>query len=147
MRSANQHTYLLLTKRPENIQKYLPDDWPLDHVWLGVSVETQDYIHRVSQLYGIPASHKFVSAEPLLGPLDFSEHMGFVDWVITGGESGPNARPCDIDWVRDIRDQCVVSCVDFFHKQHGGNRKIDGAWGGRELDGRTWDEIPGKETT
>ena len=145
---AKEHTFLILTKRPENMPSMMPVGWVegqykyMPHVWLGVSVETQDYIHRISQLYGIPASKKFVSAEPLLGPLDFSEHMGFIDWIITGGESGPNCRPCDLDWVRSIRDQCVEADVSYFHKQMGGTKKIDGAWGGRELDGKIWDEIP-----
>lgn len=152
MGCAKQHTFLILTKRPENISSMMPEGWfiggwrNMPNVWIGVSVEKQDYIHRISQLYDIPASKKFVSAEPLLGPLDFSEHMGFIDWVITGGESGPNYRLCDIHWIRSIRYQCIEAGVAFFHKQNGGNRKINGAWGGRELDGRTWDEIPSKES-
>ena len=100
MYQTKRHTFLILTKRPENISFMMPigwGGWGEENIWFGVSIETQDYIHRVAQLYDIPASKKFVSAEPLLGPLDFSEHMGFVDWVITGGESGPNHRPCDLD--------------------------------------------------
>ena len=151
MYRAQQHTFLLLTKRPENIKHMLPDAWnegmwiQMRNIWLGVSVESQDHINRIGELYDIPATVKFLSAEPLLGPLDLSEHMGFLDWVITGGESDlKDPRPCDLDWVRSIRDQCKEHGVAFFHKQNGGSRRINGAWGGRELDGRTWDEFPGE---
>lgn len=143
MYQCPQHIFLLLTKRPENIA--IPNDWwyVCRNVWLGVSVELQKHIHRIGALYGIPAAVKFLSAEPLLGPLDLSEHMGFLDWVITGGESDfHNPRSCDLDWVRAIRDECELHGVPFFHKQHGGSKKIDGAWGGRILDGRIWSEIP-----
>lgn len=145
MYNAPQHTFMLLTKRPENILSVIHRDGFnfLPNVWIGVSVENQNHINRLGELYDIPATVKFLSAEPLLGPLDLSEHMGFVDWVITGGESDlKDPRPCDLDWVRSIRDQCEQHRVSFFHKQHGGSRKIDGAWGGREIDGRTWDEVP-----
>ncbi len=152
MLGCPQHTFLLLTKRPHNILGMLPPLplGPLDssmtlppNIWIGVSVESQDHIKRIGELYDIPATVKFLSAEPLLGPLDLSEHMGFIDWVITGGESDlANPRPCNLDWVRSIRDLCEEHGVPFFHKQHGGKRKIDSAWGGRELDGRTWNEFP-----
>lgn len=149
MYDTPQHTYIILTKRPENILELIPQDSFeifLPNVWLGVSVESQDHINRIGELYDIPATVKFLSAEPLLGPLDLSEHMGLLDWVITGGESDlRDPRPCDLDWVRSIRDECEQHGVAFFHKQHGGSRKIDGAWGGRELDGRTWDEFPEDE--
>ena len=142
---CERHTFLILTKRPELVNALVHKDfWRINsNAWLGVSVETQDYMHRVSQLYDIPASKKFVSAEPLLGPLDFSEHMGLIDWVITGGESDyKSPRPCNLDWVRSIRDQCTKDGVAFFHKQHGGSKKIDSVWGGKELDGKIWDEMP-----
>ena len=148
MRRTRSHTYLLLTKRPQNIKMMLPLMWELEyqdwlHIWLGVSVENNDQMWRLVALEEIKAMVKFVSAEPLLGPLPLL-HSFFpsLDWVITGGESGPDPRPCNLDWVRDIRDQCVDHGISFFHKQHGGSRKINGAWGGRELDGRTWDEMP-----
>jgi len=146
MQRADHHTYLLLTKRAQNIKDALPLNWmfgPYPNVWIGVSVENERQMSRLVALEEIKATMKFVSAEPLLEPLPLL-HSFFpsLDWIITGGESGPNARRCDLDWVRDIRDQCVEAGVSYFHKQHGGNRKINGAWGGRELDGRTWDEIP-----
>lgn len=141
---AAQHTYLILTKRPERVNETIMKGWwhVCLNAWLGVSVENNDQINRLSLLYPIPASKKFLSAEPLLGPLDLSEHMGFIDWVITGGESGLNARPMDLDWVRDIRDQCDNHGVPFFHKQHGGSKKINGTWGGCELDGKIWNDLP-----
>jgi protein gp37 len=148
MYDTPQHTYMLLTKRPENILRLMTKDmfeFFLPNVWLGVSVESQDHINRIGELYDIPASIKFLSAEPLLGPLDLSEHMGFLDWVITGGESDlSDPRPCDLDWVRSIRDQCAEHGVAFFHKQGGGSEKCKchDAWGCRLLDGRTWDEYP-----
>ncbi len=146
MAMSSRHTFLLLTKRPQNISGMLPENWrkePWPNVWIGVSVETQKHVSRIGMLYDFPAAIKFVSAEPLLGPLDLSEHMGFVDWIITGGESDLHSpRPCDLDWVRSIRDECESHGVWFFHKQHGGSQRINGAWGGRELDGRTWDEFP-----
>ncbi len=146
MYEAPQHTFMLLTKRPENILSVIHRDSFifLPNVWIGVSVESQDHIDRIGQLYDVPATMKFLSAEPLLGPLDLSEHMGLLDWVITGGESGgaERRRTMDLDWVRSIRDECEKHGVAFFHKQHGGSVKYDGAWGGRYLDGRTWDEFP-----
>lgn len=144
MRQSPQHTFLLLTKRSTAIKYALPDDWGdgWPNVWIGVSVENQNNVHRIIPLEKIPAKVKFVSAEPLLGPIDLYTYSPTIDWVITGGESGPNARPMSLDWVRDIRDQCQKSGMKFFHKQHGGSKKINGAWGGRELDGRTWDDIP-----
>ena len=150
VRRTPQFTYLILTKRPERIADHLPADWGggYSNVWLGTSAENQEQAQkRVPLLYGIPAAIRFVSAEPLLGPIDFGVAPAYVDWVITGGESAlKDARYCDLAWVRSIRDQCQVSGVALFHKQHGGTRKIDGVWGGRELDGRTWDEFPRRVT-
>ena len=146
IRQAQQHKFLILTKRPQNIRSMLPafwrnENWPYPHVWLGVSAENQARAdERIPLLIKIPATIHFVSAEPLLEPINF--YLYGIDWIITGGESGPNYRPCDIHWIRSIRYQCQEAGVAFFHKQHGGNNKIDGAWGGRKLDGRTWDEIP-----
>jgi protein gp37 len=132
-----------LTKRPERILDHLPKDWGngWDHVWLGVSVENQAYIYRKNILVEIPARTRFISAEPLLGFINLGKLQG-IHWVITGGESGPNSRKLNLDWVRNIREQCTSQRISFFHKQNGGKRKIDGAWGGRLLDGRTWDEMP-----
>ena len=141
-------TYQILTKRPENIADRLPSDWEngYPNVWLGVSVETSDQIGRIGLLNEVPAHLRFVSAEPLLGPLFLWDYLesGMVDWVISGGESGSkeSCRLAKKDWFRTLRDECKFWMVPFFHKQHGGSRKIDGVWGGRKLDGRTWDEIP-----
>ena len=144
IRQATLHTFLLLTKRSTSIKDSLPEDWGAgwDNVWFGVSVENQDNMWRVLALEEFPAKVKYISAEPLLAPLDLYTYSPTIDWVITGGESGPAARPMDLDWARDIRDQCQKSGMKFFHKQHGGNKKINGAWGGRELDGKIWSEYP-----
>ncbi|MFI0469158.1 DUF5131 family protein [Saccharopolyspora sp. 5N102] len=139
IRETPQHTYQVLTKRAARVRKLAGRlDWP-PNLWLGVSVEHAGQLDRVENLRGIPAAVRFLSCEPLLGPLgDFS--LEGIDWVITGGESGPNARPVDAAWVREIRDVCQAAEVAFFHKQWGGRTPKAG---GRELDGRTWDEMPG----
>jgi protein gp37 len=136
-------TYQVLTKRPENIKDRLPEDWGngWPNVWLGVSVESKKYTWRLEALDLIPARVKFVSYEPALEYVDFTT-WPFLDWVISGGESGYNPRPASLDWFRQVRDDCLKNGVAFFHKQHGGKAKIDGVWGGRDLDGRTWDEFP-----
>jgi protein gp37 len=127
--------------------------WPLPNLWVGVSVETQHWADiRVPVLQDTPASVRFLSCEPLLGPIDLTGLLpdpgqaeqpgsgGGLDWVITGGESGRRARPCDPAWVRHIRDTCQAHKIAFFHKQWGGHTTRAG---GRQLDGRTWDEYPG----
>jgi len=140
--------WLLLTKRPENVIRMVEmgEQFPggvllseNSNVWIGTSVESQDHINRVGELYRINAAVKFLSCEPLLGPIGLSEHIGIVDWVIAGGESGPNARPVDLDWVRSLRDQCQEAGVPFFFKQIGGKNKKAA---GRLLDGREWSEFP-----
>jgi protein gp37 len=143
IRTTPQHSYQILTKRPERILASLPDTWEdgWPNVWLGVSVERQDYMSRVDALRAVPARVRFISAEPLLGPLELGSLTG-IHWVITGGESGPRARPMELDWVRSIRAQCQRMGVALFHKQHGGTSRTAGTWGGRVLDGRTWDEMP-----
>lgn len=135
---AHWHTFQILTKRAE----YLLEldsliDWP-KNVWMGVSVENSDYIYRVHLLRQTHAAVKFLSCEPLLGPLPNLPLEG-MDWVIVGGESGPKARPMDPSWVREIRDQCQTVRVPFFFKQWGGTRKKKT---GRLLDDRTWEEFP-----
>jgi protein gp37 len=117
-----------------------PRRWmsPAWNVWLGTSIENDRYTWRADHLRATPAAVRFVSLEPLLGPVP-SLNLGGINWVITGGESGPNARPLDPDWVRGIRDRCQEAGVAFFHKQNGGRTSKAG---GRELDGRTWDEMP-----
>ena len=136
--NAAQHTFQVLTKRPERAAQMADSLTWSANLWMGVSVENSDYIHRVHTLQGIPARTRFLSLEPLLGSLPNIPLQG-IDWVITGGESGPRARRVNPDWVRDIREQCVESGASFFFKQWGGARKNRT---GRELDGRTWDEFP-----
>lgn len=132
-----QHTYQLLTKRPRRMARMAPDlPWPRN-VWVGVSVEMQTQAWRVAELRKVPAAVRFISAEPLLGPLDL-DLIG-IDWLIAGGESGPGHRPMDERWALDLRDQCASSGIPFFFKQWGGARAKTG---GRELEGRTWDELP-----
>ncbi len=138
MRETPQHTYQILTKRAKRLEMVSTElDWP-PNVWMGVSVENEDYLDRIDSLRRSGAATKFLSLEPLLGPL-LGLNLSRIDWVIAGGESGPGARPLDPQWVRDIRDQCIHSSVAFHFKQWGGvNKKKNG----RTLDGRTWDELP-----
>lgn len=167
-----RHTYQVLTKRHGRLRSLLNDTrfrarvreaclefldagtmrghsvegweaWPCPNVWIGVSAETQKWADiRVPALLSTPAAVRFVSAEPLLGPIDFAAstaNRGGLDWVITGGESGAHARPCDPEWVREIRDWCATSGTAFFHKQWGGRTPKAG---GRELDGRIHSAMP-----
>lgn len=138
MRSTPQHDFQVLTKRADRMAQLAPMLRPAANVWMGVSVENADYLGRVGALRDIAAEVRFLSLEPLLGPLSRVPLSG-IHWVIVGGESGPKARPMDPDWVRRIRDQCARAGVPFFFKQWGGVRKGST---GRELDGRTWDEMP-----
>lgn len=138
MNRAHWHTFQVLTKRSARmleIQDRL--EWS-KNVWMGVSVETENYVSRIDDLGQTGAQTKFLSLEPLLGPLP-NLKLDRIDWVIVGGESGPQARPMSKDWVLDIRDQCRRSRVPFFFKQWGGVRKKNT---GRLLDNRTWDEMP-----
>jgi protein gp37 len=137
-RQAKQHVYQFLTKRSQRLAELasrLP--WS-ENVWMGVSVETEEYLFRIDHLCQTPAHVKFISFEPLLGPIQDLDLTG-IDWVIVGGESGPGARPMLKEWVTDIRDRCLDSDVSFFFKQWGGTRK---KLSGRELDGKTWDQFP-----
>ena len=138
MNEAEQHTFQVLTKRSARLlelSQLLP--WA-PNIWMGVSIENQDYTFRIDHLRQTGAMTKFLSLEPLLGPLPDLDLMG-IDWVIVGGESGPGARPMDPSWVIEIRDQCREAGVPFFLKQWGGVNKKRA---GRMLDGRTWDEMP-----
>lgn len=138
MREARQHRFQVLTKRSSRLRELAPGiEWP-GNVWMGVSVERSNYRSRIDDLRATPAHTKFLSLEPLLGPLARLDLRG-IDWVIVGGESGPGARPMAAEWVIDIRDQCQRATVPFFFKQWGGrNKKATG----RELEGRTWDAMP-----
>jgi len=138
MRRANWHQYQLLTKRSERLLEVSPLLTWEPHIWIGVSVENDDYTSRIDDLRKTGADVKFLSLEPLLGPLRKLNLRG-IDWVIVGGESGPGARPMNPDWVRDIRDQCIRDNVPFFFNQWGGQFKKRT---GRVLDGRTWDQMP-----
>lgn len=165
MCSTPRHLYLILTKRPERIG-YLPNN-----VWLGVTAENQETAEeRIPLLLNIPAPVRFVSVEPMLGSVDLRHVKGDyvtydvlgksrfdygdsglgvaapmpkgIDWVICGGESGPGARPMDLEWARSLRDQCAENKTQFFFKQNGGTKKIDGHWGGDLLDGQKHKEFP-----
>jgi protein gp37 len=183
---AQQHTFLILTKRAERMREYVCEvmepngcqyrPWmPLANVWLGVSIENRRFVHRADVLRETPAAVRFISAEPLLGPLVCSGGAFFargadgfyhrdwpdgyigddlnlneIDWLIAGGESGTGHRPIDPEWVRALRDRCDEGWFGvregktaFFFKQWGGTTPKSG---GRELDGRTWDELPARAT-
>lgn len=162
IRSTPELRYLILTKRPERISECLPADWGMegwDHVWLGVSVEDQEMADlRIPLLLQAPAMHRFLSCEPLLGQVDLISRYGVmpsgIEWVIAGGESGPQARPCDPAWVRVLRDQSWAADVPFFFKQWGEYVPLDApgmpveymAVGRREaghhLDGVEWRQCP-----
>jgi protein gp37 len=192
MASAHWHTFQVLTKRPERMhflltsdrfvldvargvtaETLLPIDWPLPNVWAGTSIENRRFVHRAYLLRATPAAVRFISAEPLLGPLYASdkgeirtdygtgregyaywedgrpvddEHaeldLGGIDWLIAGGESGPKHRPIRTEWVRQLRDACATTGTAFFFKQWGGQTPKAG---GRELDGRTWDQLPTRQ--
>lgn len=135
---ADQHRFQVLTKRSGRLRSLagkLP--WP-QNVWVGVSVESDRHLNRIEDLVAVPAAVRFLSVEPLLGPIERLPLDG-IDWVIVGGESGPRSRPIEGQWVSDIRDACLDAGVPFFFKQWGGRNKKRS---GRSLDGRTWDEIP-----
>ena len=147
MDSAKQHTFQVLTKRPKRMLEYLawPESflgfstWPA-HVWLGVSVENQFWAdRRIPLLMQALPRVRWLSVEPLLKAVDLTAYLEEIDWVVVGGESGPRARPIQPEWVQRIRDDCLEAETPFFFKQWGG---LTPKAGGRELDGRTWDEYP-----
>ncbi|MFJ5803725.1 DUF5131 family protein [Streptomyces decoyicus] len=138
MADTPQHTYQVLTKRARRLRQVADRlEWP-SNLWMGVSVETSKELARVDDLRRVPAAVRFLSCEPLLGPLEGLD-LGGIDWVIAGGESGPRHRPLDESWVTGIRDACVEAQVAFFFKQWGGRTPKSQ---GRELQGRTWDQMP-----
>jgi protein gp37 len=137
-RDTPQHTYQVLTKRSLRLRRVADKlEWP-ENLWMGVSVENVAALTRVDHLRQVPAAVRFLSCEPLLGPLD-GINLDGIQWVIAGGESGPNYRPMQISWARGIRDVCTDADVAFFFKQWGGRTPKSL---GRELDGRLWDEMP-----
>lgn len=140
MERASWHTFQVLTKRPDLMAAtFAAGNLPmLPNVWLGTSVETEEYLPRLDALRSIPASVRFVSFEPLLGPIERPNLSG-IHWAIVGGESGPKARPMEPGWVEDIHEACREYHTAFFFKQWGGKRKKRS---GRLLDGQTWDEYP-----
>src|SRR5574341_787901 len=135
---AHWHQFQILTKRSERLSELNPHLKWGDNIWMGVSVEGDFYKYRIDHLRTTDAKIKFLSLEPLLGPLP-SLNLEGINWVIVGGESGPKARPMRREWVTDIRDQCLAAKVPFFFKQWGGIRKNEA---GRLLEGRLWDEMP-----
>jgi protein gp37 len=138
MVKAHWHKFQILTKRADRLSRIaqrLP--WPA-HIWQGVSIESQAYVNRVPLLRRVPATVRFLSIEPLLGPIP-NLPMEDIHWVIVGGESGPGHRPIRTEWVRDIRKQCVSANIPFFFKQWGGRTPKSG---GRKLDGRFWNQMP-----
>lgn len=138
MNACPQHQFQLLTKRPERAAR-LADELPwTENIWFGTSIENMEVARRADALRSVPASVRFISAEPLLGPLDQLD-VTDIDWVIGGGESGEGYRPVDIRWARGLRELCRRNGVAFFWKQWGGRTSKSG---GRILDGRTWDEYP-----
>ena len=146
MEAADQHIYQVLTKRSSRMRDYLcrryADKRPPDHIWNGVSVEDCLGATRVQHLRDAPSAVRFLSIEPLIGAVGAIDLTG-IHWVIAGGESGPNARVMHIDWAREIRDACRAQKVAFFFKQWGGFRPKSG---GRELDGREWNDMPLRKT-
>ena len=140
IRECTALDWQLLTKRPENIRRFLPDDWGngWPHVWLGCTIEDNRVAYRGDLLHHIPAAVRFISYEPAIGPLDLLSPLAWLDWVIYGGESGPGHRTEDKQWARDMRDRCKLNGVAFFHKQSAGYR----AGLGVELDGELIREFP-----
>ena len=138
MRRAHWHQFQVLTKRAERIEEVSDELFWAPNIWMGVSVENEKYAYRIEHLRKTGARTKFLSIEPLIGPVGKLNLKG-IDWVIVGGESGPGARPMEPDWVTSIRDQCLRANVSFFFKQWGGVFKKKT---GRVLDGRTWDDMP-----
>ncbi len=138
MRRASQHRFQILTKRSNRLAQLSPRlPWP-DNIWMGVTVENEKCLSRIDHLRNTDTTVRFISFEPLLGPIPQIDLDG-IDWVIVGGESGPGARVMKPDWAREIRNRCIAAEVPFFFKQWGGVNKKKA---GRILDGKTWNEIP-----
>ena len=138
MNQARWHTFQILTKRADRLRQLAPRLKWTSNIWMGVTVENDRHVDRIDWLRKVPAAVRFLSLEPLLGPLPELD-LSLIDWVIVGGESGPGARPMDPAWVLELRDQCQNAGVAFFFKQWGGVRKKKA---GRLLEKRTWDQMP-----
>jgi protein gp37 len=135
---ASCHVFQILTKRADRLAEVVGElRWPAN-LWVGVTVESQEYVHRINKLSSVPSTVRFVSFEPLLGPIKYLD-LSSVDWAIVGGESGPHSRKMDPDWARMIRDACLEQSIPFFFKQWGGTKK---SGHNRILDGKTWDQYP-----
>jgi protein gp37 len=141
MEQTPRHTYQILTKRAARLLDLAPKLKWSHNIWMGVSVENQNYVNRINYLRGVSAQVRFLSCEPLLGPLQLD--LTEIHWVIVGGESGHKHRPICAEWVRDIRTQCQDAGIPFFFKQWGGRTPKAG---GRLLDNRTWDEMPDQKS-
>jgi protein gp37 len=141
MQRAHWHQFQILTKRSGRLRELAVRLTWSPNVWQGVSVENAAHVSRIADLQKVPAAVRFLSIEPLLGPIPKLPLRG-IDWVIVGGESGPHRRPINAEWVHDIHAQCTAAGVSFFFKQWGGRTSKSG---GRELDGRTWDEMPSSQ--
>jgi protein gp37 len=138
MNNSSRHVFQILTKRSERLAELGHKLHWSSNIWIGVSVENQQYTYRIADLRGVPASVRFLSLEPLIGPINILSLRG-IHWVIAGGESGPRSRSVKPEWIREIRDRCIHDQVPFFFKQWGGVRK---SRTGRILDGKTWDQFP-----
>ena len=138
MNEARWHTFQVLTKRAGRLEQLASRFKWTSNIWMGVTVETADHVGRIDHLRNVPAAVRFLSLEPLLGPLPHL-NLDKVDWVIVGGESGPGARPMNPEWVTDLRDQCLKADVPFFFKQWGGVQKKKA---GRLLEKKTWNQMP-----
>jgi protein gp37 len=143
MVKARWHAFMILTKRPSRMSRVVRRLPYAANIWLGTSIESREYLGRLDWLRDSRAEIHFVSFEPLLESVGEPDLVD-IEWVIVGGESGPNYRPFDEEWAREIRDLCRREGIPFFFKQHGGNSRCrcHGAWGCRVLDGRTWDQRP-----
>jgi protein gp37 len=141
MEHVDRHIYQLLTKRPERMRRYVQRRYgnrtAPDQIWFGTTIESGEYAWRADMLRDVNSKTRFLSIEPMIGPVDNVNFKG-IGWIIVGGESGPGRRPMEAQWARDVRDRCIAAGIPFFFKQW------HKAGTGRELDGRTWDEMPSR---